>query len=101
MLYKTILGKTAQLTEERKGHILAKHPELKPYFVKIKSVLLKPEEIRKSKRDRQVLLFYRHFAKILGGKYIVVLARFNERNFILTSYITDKIMAGDHYEKES
>jgi len=99
--YKTAIGKIVELTEERKNYFLTKHPELKPHFPKIKTVLSKPAEIRLSKRDGRVLLFYKFFDKILGGKYIVVVVKINSRNFIITVHITDKIKAGRKYEKES
>lgn len=101
MTFKTILNKTVELTEERKSYFLIKHPELKPHFIKIKIVLTKPDEIRISKRDKQALLFHKHFANILNGKYIVVVTKFNSRNFIITAHITDKIKIGEKYEKES
>ena len=101
MKYKTILGKAVELTQERKKYFLDKHPELKPHFSKIKIVLEKPDEIRVSKQDDLVLLFYRHFDKILSGKYVVVVIKINARNFIVTAHITDKIKAGKKYEKES
>ncbi len=37
----------------------------------------------------------------MEGKYISVVFKINTRNFILTVYITDKIKAGEKYEKES
>lgn len=97
MKFKTVLDKTLELTKERKNYFLTKHPELKPYFAKIKSVLLEPNEIRRSKRNRKVLLFYKYFGTILKGKYIVVVAKLNKRNFILTGYVTDKIKIGEKY----
>jgi len=101
MKYKTSIGKIVELTAERKGHIVDKHPELRPYFSKIKKVLLEPTEIRISKLDKHVLLIYGHFDNILGGKYLVTVVKINNRNFIITAHITDKIKAGEKYEKES
>jgi len=101
MKFKTVIGKTVELTAERKNYILAKHPELKPHFNKIRNVLIKPDEIRRSKRNQQVLLFYKYFAKILGGKYIVVVTKFDTRNFVITAHITDKIKIGKKYEEKS
>ena len=48
-----------------------------------------------------MLLFYKFFASIKNGKYINVTVKIGkERNFILTSYITDRIRAGERYEAE-
>lgn len=96
--YKSKLGREIELTTERKNYILIRHPELKKHFGKIRKVLASPDEIRISKRDRQVLLFYKYFARILGGKYIVVVAKFNLRNFIITAHVTDKVKIGEKYE---
>lgn len=57
MIYKSIIGKDFELTTERNKHIFLYHPDLKPYFSKLKSVFLKPGEIRISKSDPNVLLF--------------------------------------------
>jgi len=93
-----ILG-SIELTNERKLHILTVHPELKLHLEKLSLVLLNPDEIKRSRFDKNVLLFYKFFAKIKSGKYInVTVKTVNERNFILTAYITDKIRAGVKYE---
>jgi len=99
MIYKSVLGKNIELTAERKIHILLYHPDLKPYFSKIKAILLKPGEIRVSKSDPAVLLFYKFFANILGGKFIVVTVKVNERSFILTAYLSNRILSGEKYEQ--
>ena len=99
MTYKSILGKDFVPTLERKKHIILYHPDIKPYFSKLKDVFLKPDEIRISKSDARVLLFYRYFANILGGKFIVVTVKVNERSFILTSYLSNRMLSGEKYEQ--
>lgn len=99
MRFKTNLGKSVELTPERKKHIFLFHPDLKPYFGKVKDVLLEPNEVRISKSDPKVLLFYKHFDNILGGKYITVIVKTNGRWFILTSYLTNRILSGEKYGK--
>lgn len=99
MKYKTSINRIAELTPERKAHILSEHPDLEEYFKKVKPVLLDPDEIRISKTDSTVLLFYKFFAKIKDGLYIAVVMKINHRNFILTAYLTDRIIMGDLYEK--
>lgn len=89
-----------ELTTERKNHILEVHPELKDHLEKLSQVLSDPDEIRRSRFDKNVLLFYKFFAKVKSGKYINVTVKAGDRNFVLTSYITDKIRAGEKYETE-
>lgn len=100
MKYESITGKTIELTSERKKHILTFHPDLHPYMKHIKEVLLQPDDLKISKSDPQVLLFYKYFDTILDGKYIAVTVKLNERNLILTSYLTNRIKSGERYEKK-
>ena len=100
IFYSPIFGE-AELTAERKGHVLKAHPELKAHLKKLYNVLSDPDQIRRSRFDENVLLFYKFFASIKDGKYINVTVKIGqERNFILTSYITDRIRAGEKYETE-
>ena len=89
-----------ELTAERQNHILTAHPELKSRLQKLSEVLSAPDEIRRSRFDKNVLLFYKFFVNIKGGKYISVAVKTDDRNFILTAYITDKIRIGEKYETE-
>ena len=100
MKYKSILGKDFELTTERKEHILIFHPDLKPYFSRLKDVFTKPEEIRTSKSDSQVLLFYKYFAKIKGGKYIIGVVKINSRSFVLTAYFSNHKLSGEKYAQK-
>ena len=99
IFYSPILEKV-ELTTERKNHILKAHPELKAHLEKLSKVLSDPDEIRISRYDKNVLLFYKFFDKVKDGKYINVTVKSGNRNFVLTSYITDKIRAGEMYETE-
>lgn len=94
MEFKSKIGKIIELTSERKTHILEFHPDLKAHFLKISEVLENPDQIRKSRHGPEVLLFYKYFANIRGGKYLTVVVKADKRNFILTSYLTDKIITG-------
>lgn len=100
MNYKSDLNQDIKLTTERKEHILLYHPDLKPHFLKLKQALLSPDEIRISKSDPKVLLFYKRFAKIRDEKYIAVVVKFDKRNFILTAYLTNRVLSGEKYEQE-
>jgi len=85
MKFKSKIGKIIELTQERKNHIFEFHPDIKEYFSKIPQVLKEPDQIRKSKHDPKVLLFYKYFVNIKGGKYLTAVVKINKRNFILTS----------------
>ena len=98
-LYSSILGKI-ELTAERKDHIAIAHPEIKLYLKKLSRILSTPDEIRISRLDESVLLFYKFFANIKHGKYISVAVKTGDRNFVLTAYITDRIRIGKKYETE-
>lgn len=69
-----------------------KHPTLKGRESEVKRVLCDPDEIRVSKRDRTVLLFYRKIEK----RHLCVVVRFlKNKGFIITAYWTDRIKEGN------
>ncbi len=98
MKYKTILGKIVELTKERIKHISETHPDVIEHLPKIKTALLKPDQIRTDNLDSKVLLFYKYFSKIGDGKYLVVVIKTNKRNFILTFFSTYRMKTGEKYE---
>ncbi len=55
---------------------------------KVKTILFNPDEIRKSKSDPKVYLFYLREGKYY---YTVVVKHLNGDGFIITAYITDKV----------
>jgi hypothetical protein len=98
MKFKSKIGKVIELTPERKTHIIEFHPDVKIYLSKIPEILKNPDQIRKSRHDPEVLLFYKYFDNI--KKHLVAVVKVNKRNFILTCYLTDKIKTGEKiYEK--
>lgn len=101
MRFSSKIRKIIELTPERLRHIIEYHPDVEVYLSKIEEVLENPDEIRKSRHDPKVLLFYKYFANIKRGKYLVVVAKVNKRNFILTYYLTDTIKTGQKvYEQK-
>ncbi len=69
-----------------------KHPTVKGKESEVKQVLGNPDEIRVSKKDKTVLLFY----KRIGKYYLCVVTRFfKKRGFIITAYWTKKIKEGE------
>lgn len=75
--------------------ILQKHPEVADFISYLSRVLLTPDEIRRSVNDERVVLYYHYSNEILDGKWIVVVVKRIDRNFISTIYATDKIKSGD------
>ena len=98
MIYKSIIEKKIELTDERRQHIIARHPDVVIHLSKVLKTLLEPDEIRVDKEDKNVLLFYKYFSKIGLGKYLAVAAKLNKRNFLLTLYSTHRIKTGEKYE---
>ena len=71
--------------------VTVKHPSMRGHEDDVKDTLLSPSEIRTSRSDENVLLFYRP----LGIYYVcVVVRRNNGDGFIVTTYKTDKIKEG-------
>ena len=71
--------------------ISIKHPTIKGMETEVKQVLCEPDEIRVSKKDTAVLLFY----KMFDNRYLCVVVRFfKKKGFIVTVYWTKKIKEG-------
>ncbi|MBI2093568.1 MAG: DUF4258 domain-containing protein [Candidatus Omnitrophica bacterium] len=69
-----------------------KHPQLAGQETAVVRTLTEPNEVRVSKRDGSVYLFYKKH----GRRYLcVVTKRFNQREaFIMTAYVTEAIKEG-------
>lgn len=83
--FKSLFGEV-ELTEERERHILEHHPEIRAYRKYFVATLIEPEFIRRSKYDAKTLIFY----KLLKKHYLAIVIKTNQRNFIITAYITSK-----------
>jgi len=95
MFITDIFKDVYELTDERWTHIIREHPEVEQYKKRIQAVLSSPNYVKKSKRDTEVLLYYKFYDDIFDGKYLLVAARKGLRSFILTCYITDIIKKGE------
>jgi len=93
--FKDRFDNKIKLTEKRWEHIITEHPEAEPYEDKILEVLLKPDLVKRSKRDKDTFLYYRYYKDVYDGKYLLVVAETKEKQEILTCYITDRIKKGD------
>jgi len=97
MVFKTIIGRV-RLTSKRRTHIIQSHPIMEIYLKNLRRVLEKPNEIRVSSYNVNVLLFYRYFDKIENGKYITAVVDKVAKQ-VITAYLTHKIKTGEKYEK--
>jgi hypothetical protein len=61
--------------------------------VAVQNVLQRPEEVRRSRVDPSVLLFYR--VEEPGRWLCAVAKRLNEEGFLITTYLTDAIKGGE------
>lgn len=89
------LKSRVELTAERRAHIAIRHPDVLPYLARIGAVLEQPDEIRRSQRDSETLLFYREFPKMLGGKNLAVVVKIDHRAFVLSAYLTRTRVNGE------
>jgi hypothetical protein len=69
-----------------------KHPVLRGRERDVEQVLADPDEARRSRKDRDVLLFYRGN----GTRWLCAVARREDGSgFLITAYPTDVIKAGE------
>src|SRR4030067_845191 len=64
MFITDIFKDVYELTDERWTHIIKEHPEVEQYKERIQEVLLLPDYVKKSKRDAEVLLYYKFYDDI-------------------------------------
>lgn len=100
-IFKDYIGRNIRLTKNRLEHILTR-AEMAEQEEKIRETLLTPDRIKKSKHDPDVLLYYKLYEKTpVTKKYLLVTVRVeNGEGFILTSFFTDKIKAGETVWKQ-
>jgi len=91
---KTPLGITIRTTKDYWQRIITtKHPSIAKYESKVKEALKDPDEIRKSKQDIKVHLYYLSIGKV----YVCVVADHvnSKEGYIITAYLTDRIKEGE------
>ncbi|MEK6762177.1 MAG: DUF4258 domain-containing protein [Nitrospirota bacterium] len=89
-------GRSVRLTDERLDHIL-QHQELAGMEEEINRVLQTPTEVRVSRSDESVELFYEYYAKTrVGGKWLCVVVKYPPDDaFVVTAYLTDQLKPGE------
>lgn len=90
---ESVLGKKIRTTREHWKLISEiKHPIIKGREKEVKETVSDPDEIRRSKKDRSVYLYYRKLSKYF---VCVLVKHLNSEGFIITAYLADKIKKGD------
>jgi hypothetical protein len=69
-----------------------KHPVMAGRENAVRVALESPDEVRKSRTDREVLLFYK--AETIGRWTCAVVRRARDQAFLVTAYPTDAIKEG-------
>lgn len=91
---ETPLGFTVRVSNRYWTAIVMKHPDLADRVVDVQSALRTPDEIRRSRRDPAVLLFYR--SDQTRGRWVVAVAKHEAGDgFLVTAYRTDAIKEGE------
>ncbi len=95
-IVRDCFGRSVRLTDERTAHIL-QHQEMATMETEIARVLEFPTEVRLSRSDDTVQLFYEFYAQTLvGGKWPCVVVKYlPDDGFVVTAYLTDQLKAGD------
>jgi len=88
----TPLGFSVRTTASYWALIERKHPEIAGRQTEVHTCLGAPDQIRQSKQDNTIYLFYRPRPP---HHLCVVVKRLNDTGFVVTCYLTDKIKEGD------
>jgi hypothetical protein len=84
-----------RFTRERWDYIVSKRPIMSEYKKQFIDTIKEPELIKTSVYDPEVVLYYKHFKNILGGKYMVTVIKMDTDRFVLTGYVSDRIKEGE------
>ena len=85
-----------RLTDERLTHLLG-HAEMVEMANELEQVLQMPSEVRRSRSDDDVKLFYEFYTQTqVGGKWLCVVVKYlPDDAFVITAYLTDTVKAGE------
>ncbi len=91
---KTPLGITIRTTKEYWQRIInTKHPSIAKYESEVRKTLKDPDEVRRSKQDIRVHLYYLRIGKL--SICVVTDHISSKEGYIITSYLTDRIKEGE------
>ena len=89
----TPLNFTVRTSEEYWQKLIVKHPDIADLEAEVRQALNRPDEIRRSSRDPNLLLFY---LTLKEKRWVVAVARrLNGDGFLITAYQTDAIKEGE------
>jgi len=74
--------------------VTIKHPVMLGHEFDVKETIVNPDEIRVSRSDPAVYLFYK--LQRAGRWFCAVIKRTNGEGFLITTYPTDSIKEGEH-----
>lgn len=72
--------------------VTIKHPSMAGRETEVRDALARPDEVRQSRKDTRVYLFYR--ARRPGRLTCAVAKRLNGEGFLITAYVTEAIKEG-------
>ncbi len=89
----SVLGRRIRTTHEYWQKIIRdKHPAMQDKIDQVQKTLINPLEVRRSKSDFSVYLYYRRY----GKRFICVVTRHeNSEGFVITTYISDNMKEGE------
>lgn len=89
-------GRAVRWTDERIAHAL-QHQEMAGMETEVEHTLQSPAEVRVSRSDSTVQLFYEYYARTrVGGKWLCVVVKCSPVDaFVVTAYLTDQLKAGE------
>ncbi len=89
-------GNQVRLTDERRGHILRRHPEMAFELHRFAETLASPDAVRPSRSSPAVHLYYRLYPDQQGrNRYLcLVVKRGTDDSFVLTAYLSRGIRGG-------
>jgi len=88
----TPLGFSVRTTASYWALIETKHSEIAGREAEVQTCLSTPNQIRQSRQDSTIYLFYRSRPPY---HLCVIVKRLNDTGFVVTCYLTDKIKEGD------
>lgn len=97
---ETPLGVKIRTTKDYwKKIVTIKHPIIAKYENQVRESLKKPTEIRKSKQDPSVHLYYKN----IGSIYVCTVCDHvnNKNGYIITAYLTKRIREGEKVHVEN
>ena len=90
----SVLGKSIRTTDAYWDKIIReKHPIMRGKEEDVKKTIRNPDEVRQSKIDKNVFLYYRMVKKM---RYICVVVRHENRHgYVITIYLTEEMKEGN------